>query len=60
MNPQLTYSAPNYQKACGIADILMHTLETLFLPKNKNNYLTDYIAEGLLKRCHHTSSNHDK
>ena len=36
MNPQLTYSAPNYQKACGIADILMHTLER-------------YIAEGLLK-----------
>lgn len=48
MNPQLTYSAPNYQKACGIADILMHTLERYFA-KEQNNYLTDYIAEGLLK-----------
>lgn len=48
MNPQLTYSAPNYQKACGIADILMHTLERYF-SKEQNNYLTDYIAEGLLK-----------
>ena len=44
MNPQLTYSAPNYQKACGIADILMHTLERYFA-KEQNNYLTDYIAE---------------
>lgn len=48
MNPQLTYSAPKYQKACGIADILMHTLERYFA-KEQNNYLTDYIAEGLLK-----------
>lgn len=48
MNPQLTYSAPNYQKACGIADILMHTLERYFA-KEQCNYLTDYIAEGLLK-----------
>lgn len=48
MNPKLTFSAPNYQKACGIADILMHTLERYFA-KETANYLTDYIAEGLLK-----------
>lgn len=48
MNPQLTYSAPIYQKSCGIADILMHTLERYFA-KEPINYLTDYIAEGLLK-----------
>ena len=48
MNPELTFTAPNYQKACGIADIMMHTLERYFA-KESNNYLTDYIAEGLLK-----------
>lgn len=48
MNPELSYTAPVYQKACGIADIMMHTLERYFASK-KNNHLTDYIAEGLLK-----------
>ena len=48
MNPELSYSAPRYQKACGMADIIMHTLERYFA-KEKHNYLTDYISEGLLK-----------
>lgn len=48
LNPELTYTAPVYQKACGIADIMMHTLERYFA-KEKNNFMTDYIAEGLLK-----------
>ncbi len=48
MNPELTYSAPTYQKACGCADIFMHTLERYFA-KEKPNYLTDFIAEGVLK-----------
>lgn len=48
MNPELTYSAPKYQVACGIADILMHTLERYFA-EEKDNYMTDFIAEGLLK-----------
>ena len=48
MNPELTYSAPKFQVACGIGDILMHTLERYF-SKDKDNYMTDFIAEGLLK-----------
>ena len=47
--PSINLQCPKlFQKACGIADILMHTLERYFA-KEQNNYLTDYIAEGLLK-----------
>ena len=48
MNPELTYTLPKYQIACGIADIMMHTLERYFIP-NQNNRLTDEIAEGVLR-----------
>lgn len=48
MNPELTYTLPKYQIACGIADIMMHTLERYFIPNQKNR-LTDEIAEGLLR-----------
>ena len=27
MNPELTYTLPDYQTACGCVDILMHTME---------------------------------
>ncbi|MCI8993569.1 MAG: iron-containing alcohol dehydrogenase [Eubacterium sp.] len=48
MNPELTYTLPKYQIACGIADIMMHTLERYFIPDQKNQ-MTDEIAEGLLR-----------
>lgn len=48
MNPELTYTLPKYQIACGIADIMMHTLERYFIP-NQSNQMTDEIAEGLLR-----------
>lgn len=48
MNPELTYTLPKYQIACGIADIMMHTLERYFIP-NQRNRMTDEIAEGLLR-----------
>lgn len=48
MNPELTFTLPKYQIACGIADIMMHTLERYFIP-NQNNRLTDEIAEGVLR-----------
>ncbi|WP_182187259.1 iron-containing alcohol dehydrogenase [Pectinatus frisingensis] len=54
MNPELTYSAPRFQIACGIGDILMHTLERYF-DKNSDNCMTDFIAEGLLKNVIHFS-----
>ncbi len=48
MNPELTYTLPKYQIACGIADIMMHTLERYFIPAQRNR-MTDEIAEGLLR-----------
>ena len=48
MNPELTFTLPKYQIACGIADIMMHTLERYFIP-NQHNRLTDEIAEGVLR-----------
>lgn len=48
MNPELTYTLPKYQIACGITDIMMHTLERYFIP-NQRNRMTDEIAEGLLR-----------
>ncbi|MFZ7101156.1 MAG: iron-containing alcohol dehydrogenase [Peptococcaceae bacterium] len=48
MNPELTYTLPAYQTACGIVDILMHTMERYFTTV-KNVELIDRISEGLLK-----------
>ena len=47
MNPELTFTLPPYQVACGITDIMMHTLDRYFNPLD--NELTDAIAEALLR-----------
>ena len=52
MNPELTYSLPKYQIACGIADIMMHTMDRYFSPEchiTQSSEMTDVIAEGLLR-----------
>lgn len=49
MDPELTYSLPQYQTACGVTDIMMHTLERYFAKDAGQNQLTDAIAEGLLR-----------
>lgn len=48
MNPELTYSVNKYQTACGIVDILMHTLERYYTIE-EHTELTDYLSEGLFK-----------
>jgi alcohol dehydrogenase YqhD (iron-dependent ADH family) len=48
MNPELTFTLPAFQLACGITDIMMHTMERYFIPGIKCQ-LTDEIAEGLLR-----------
>lgn len=48
MNPELTFTLPQYQVACGIVDILMHTLDRYFTC-TKGNGLTDAFAEALLR-----------
>ena len=47
-NPTLTYSVSKYQTACGIVDILMHTLER-FMNPNDECMLSNNFAIGLLK-----------
>lgn len=48
MNPELLYTLPKYQIACGVVDIMMHTMDRYFT-KTQGNELTDEIAEGLLR-----------
>lgn len=48
LNPELTYSVSSYQTACGIVDIMMHTLER-FISSGNSTEPTDSIAIGLLK-----------
>ena len=47
-NPELTFSLPPYQTACGIVDIMMHTLDRYFSPPAVSD-LSDGIAEALLR-----------
>lgn len=48
LNPELAFALPKYQIACGITDIMMHTMERYFIPES-NCQMTDEIAEGLLR-----------
>lgn len=48
MDPVLTYSLPARHTACGVVDILMHTLDRYFAP-DAENALTDEIAEALMR-----------
>lgn len=48
MDPELTFSLPDYQTACGTVDILMHTMER-YLCQNEDNELVDQLAEGLCR-----------
>ncbi|WP_304226558.1 iron-containing alcohol dehydrogenase [Gracilinema caldarium] len=48
LNPELTFTLPVYQVACGITDILMHTLDRYFVPE-EDNETSDALAEALLR-----------
>jgi len=48
MDPELTYTLPLRDTACGIVDILMHTLDRYFAP-DADNALTDELAEALMR-----------
>ena len=48
MNPQFALTVPHYPLICGIADIIMHTLERYFT-KIEGNEFTDMVAESLIK-----------
>lgn len=47
MNPELTFTLPRYQLACGITDMMAHIMERYFT-NTKDVALTDRLAEALL------------
>ena len=48
MNPERTYTLPSYQTACGVTDIMMHTMERYF-SHDDDMTVTDAIAESILR-----------
>ncbi len=47
MNPELTFTLPPYQTACGIVDMMAHIFER-YLSNTPGCETTDRVAEGLL------------
>lgn len=47
MNPELTYTLPPYQTACGIVDIMSHVLER-YMSMTTGVSLTDRLCEAVL------------
>jgi len=47
LNPEWTYTVSPYQTACGITDIMMHTLERYFCV-NEHNDFVDRLGESVL------------
>ncbi|MBC7959335.1 MAG: iron-containing alcohol dehydrogenase [Vallitaleaceae bacterium] len=52
LNPELTFTLPPYQTACGAADIMAHIMERYFT-NTKNVELTDRLCEATLKTIIH-------
>jgi alcohol dehydrogenase YqhD (iron-dependent ADH family) len=50
LNPELTYTLPQYQTRSGIVDIMMHTMERYFVTE-KTMEITDEIGEALIRDC---------
>ena len=50
MNPELTFSLSKWQTACGVTDMMMHTMERYF-SKDDDMEVTDAIAESILRTC---------
>ncbi|MDR2759636.1 MAG: iron-containing alcohol dehydrogenase [Spirochaetaceae bacterium] len=48
LNPELTYSLPPYQTACGVADMLAHIMERYFT-REPHVELTDELCEGAMR-----------
>jgi len=48
MDPTLTYTLPTRHTACGVTDILMHTLDRYFAP-DADNSVTDELSEALMR-----------
>ena len=53
LNPEFTYTVPQYQMTAGFFDIMSHILEQYFSGSDDNT--SDYIMEGLLRSLIHSS-----
>ena len=51
MDPTYTETVGPWQTACGVADIMSHTLENYF--SNSHAFLQERVAEAILKTCIH-------
>lgn len=52
-NPELTMSLPKFQTACGLVDIMSHSFERYFSPREENgkNELTERLCEAIFSTC---------
>lgn len=50
-NPDLTMSLPKFQTACGIVDIMSHSMERYFTCEKEDDILTDHLAEAIMITC---------
>lgn len=48
LNPELTFSLPAYQTACGASDMLAHVMERYF-SNTPHVHLSDRLCEGVMK-----------
>lgn len=48
LNPELTYTLPEYQTACGVTDIMMHIMERYFV-NVETMTVTDTMAEAVIR-----------
>lgn len=50
-NPELMLSLPEFQTACGIVDIMSHSMERYFCDCPNGNDLTDHLCEAVFMTC---------
>lgn len=48
MNPELTYSLPSYQTACGVSDMMAHIMERYFTNEKEVGF-SDQLCEAALR-----------
>ena len=48
LNPELTFTLPEYQTACGLADMFAHVIERYFV-NDRNMDITDRLCEATMK-----------
>lgn len=48
LNPELTYTLPNYQTSCGIVDMIGHVIER-YITNTTNVELTDRLCESIMQ-----------